>query len=133
LQFWYTTTMRIRPAIVTMFGTCCAIAAIAIVMVSSTPEEAGKALLYLVWVALFLAAWGSAATLILFLRQSMSQAVWAGLVPALALVSILAALRQGLMTQRLLLGSVLATLTLTGIVGWRLRHPHNHDRSTATD
>ncbi len=119
--------MRIRPVVVTAFGTCCAVAAIAIVMVSSTPEEAGRALLRLVWGALFLAAWGSGATLLLLFRQSMSQAVWAGLIPALSLVGVLSALRQGFMTQRLLLGTVLATLTLTGIVWWRLRRPHNHD------
>lgn len=119
--------MRIRPAFVTGAGALIALAAVGTVMLATTPEEAGTVIIRLMWLALFLAAWGIWSTLLLMCRQSMAVAVWVGLWPAGALVALLMALRQGMMSRQLLVGTILATLGISVFIWWRLRHRADRD------
>lgn len=119
--------MRIRPVVITGTGAVIALAAIATVVLATTPQEAGPGLIRLLWVAVFLAAWSLTMTLILVMRQSLAQAVWAGLWPAIAVVCLLMARQRGPLAPRLLLGTVLATLGVSVFIGWRLSHQRAHD------
>lgn len=116
--------MRIRPAVVTISGTIIALAAAAIVVFATTPSEAGEWLVRLLWTAIFLAAWGFIATILLFVRQSTAQAVWVGIWPAVAGVGLLMARKAGYHSQQLLLGVILATLAVSIFFWWKLRRTH---------
>jgi len=117
--------MRIRPAFVTAAGTCIAFSAVAVVVFASTPQEAQLGLIRLLWIAIFLSIWGAVATVLLLVRQSMAQAIWVGLWPALAGVGILLAQQRGMMSRQLLLGTVLATLVISVVIWWKLHRMRN--------
>jgi hypothetical protein len=119
--------MRIRPALVTGAGSVVALAAVATVVFATTPAEAGSGIVRLLWLALFLGAWGLWATVLLLARQSMAIAVWAGLAPAVTTIALLAALQKGMLSQQLLVGTILATLGISVFIWWRLRRGHTHD------
>jgi hypothetical protein len=56
------------------------------------------------------------------LRQSLAQAVWAGLPVGLGAMTLLWTQHRGMLSQRLLLGLILATLGISFVTWWRLRH-----------
>ena len=114
--------MSIRFAGVTAMCGVIAFAAVAVVVLTATPEEAGPRLILLLWAAIVLGAWGLGATVLLMMRQSIPRAIGVGLIPACSVVGFLLLVRQGWMSQRLLGAIVLATLVLSGIVWWRLRN-----------
>ena len=118
--------MRIRPAFVTSAGAFIALAAIVVVVSASTPQDAQPGLIILLWSAVFLSAWGISMTLVLVARQSMAQAVWAGLPPALAVPGMLLAWQQGTLSRQLLAWTILATLSVSVIIWWRLRRTSEH-------
>ena len=87
--------MRIRPAVVTATGSLVALAAVATVVVTTTPQDARPAVIVLLWIAIFLASWGLLATLLLLTRQSIAQAIWASLLPSAAIVGLLMQWQHG--------------------------------------
>ena len=118
--------MRIRPAVITGAGTLIALAAIATVVFATTPDDAGPALVALLWAAVFLAAWGILTTLLLVMRQSVPQALWTAVFPAVSALGLLKAFQNGVLTRRLLVGTVLATLVVSSFIRWRLRRTPRH-------
>lgn len=110
--------MRIKPVFVTGAATAVALAAMAIVVFSTAPQQASPTLLGFLWGGIFLAAWGILATAVLLLRQTIVRAVWVALPPAIAAAGLLMALHWGVLTKQLLGGVLFATLVVCVIV-WR--------------
>ena len=80
----------------------------------------------LLWAALFLTMWGFMCTLLLLMRQTIAQALWTALPPAVAAVGLLTALHRGVLGQRLLEGIILTTVVLSSVIRWKLRREKTH-------
>ncbi|MEK7638063.1 MAG: hypothetical protein AAB375_01380 [Patescibacteria group bacterium] len=113
--------MRIKPAIVTGVATVVAMVAVAVVVMATEPSQAQPELVRLLWAALFLTMWGFLCTILLLLRQTIAQALWTALPPAIAAVGLLMALQREILGARLLGGVILATLVLSSVIRWKLR------------
>lgn len=85
----------------------------------------------LLWAALFLTMWGFMCTLLLLMRQTIAQALWTALPPAVAAVGLLAALHRGVLGQRLLEGIILTTVVLSSVIRWKLRREKAHTGHTS--
>ncbi len=117
--------MRIRPPIVTGAATLIALGAVATVVLATSPDQAEPALIGLLWAALFVAAWGLVATLLLMAHQSLPQALWVSVWPAIAATVLLMLTHNHMLGRQLLGGIILATLLLSVISWWRLRLRHS--------
>lgn len=125
--------MRIKPVIVTGTATIVALAAVGVVVLATQPSDDQQQLILLLWAALFLTMWGFLCTLLLVMRQTIAQAIWTSLPPAIAFIGILMALHRGILGQRLLGIILLVTLVLSSVIRWRLRRqktelPIPHER-----
>jgi hypothetical protein len=89
--------MRIKPAVVTGMAGVVALAAVLVVVVSTTPQQASSTLIGCLWVAVFLAVWGLFSTAILLTHQTLARAVFAGLIIALATLAALMLLQHGIL------------------------------------
>ena len=119
--------MRIRPAIVTALSACISLTAIAVVVFVSTPGEASSAIIGLLWAALGIAVWSILATLFLVFRWTLSRAVWVALLLSLGGMGVAVLNQQGRLSQRLLIGIVLATLAGAGMLYRWLHSSVIHD------
>jgi|GEM_PF-3723828 len=119
--------MRIHPVIVTALSTCIALAALAVVVFVSTPDDASPALVGLLWTALFIATWSLLATLLLLIQCTLARAIWVSLLVSSATLALLFANQHGRLSQRLLIGVVLATLAGVGFLYRGLGSSLSHD------
>lgn len=92
----------------------------------STPDSASTLVLSFLIVSCAIAVWSLMATALLVLRQSISQAVWVSLIPALAAVAVLLMRQQVMGSTRLLGGVLLATLVGSLSAWWHLRRFTQH-------
>lgn len=118
LVYW---SMRIKPSLVTGTATIVALAAVGVVVVSTEPTQAQPELIWLLWFALFLAAWGLLCTAMLLLRQSMAQSLWTALIPAMTAIGLLMTFQRGILGKNLLGGVIFVSVMLSFVIWWRLR------------
>ncbi len=125
-RFWYTYAMKVRPSIVTFFSLVFSVSAAGVIVTLSTPDSASALVVSFLIVSCAIAVWSLMATTLLVLRQSISQAVWVSLIPALTTV-LLILMRQSLLASPRLLGGVLlATLVGSLSAWWHLRRFTQH-------
>ena len=104
--------MHIKPYVVLGLATVCAGTSVGILVTSADPYTAPPLVIVLFWASLFLAVWGFFCTGLLLARQTLTQAVWAGFIFALAILVALILLRHGMITKLLLTGILLGTIAL---------------------
>jgi hypothetical protein len=114
--------MRVKPWVMTVSGTLVALAALGIVVSSTAPSDASTAHQVVFWASLALSFWGLLATLLLWCRLNLSQAVWCALLLSVGCGGAYAVVRWGGGDPRLLAGIGLATLSLSFFAWYRLRH-----------
>ncbi|MBP6885766.1 MAG: hypothetical protein KBC02_00775 [Candidatus Pacebacteria bacterium] len=118
--------MKVRPSIVTFFSLVFSVSAAGVIVTLSTPDSASALVVSFLIVSCAIAVWSLMATTLLVLRQSISQAVWVSLIPALTTV-LLILMRQSLLASPRLLGGVLlATLVGSLSAWWHLRRFTQH-------
>ena len=114
--------MRMKPWVITAAATLIATASVAVVVTTAVPHEADMRLLVLFWVAVGVGIWAALATVFLWCRMNLTQAVWVGFVCAIGLHVTLLLVRAGYEDRRLLGALIFATLLLSFVV-WRIsRH-----------
>lgn len=114
--------MRIKPWLLTGAVAVSSAVAVGVIVAANDPGATTGYLAALFWAALALGLWGIAATVFLAVRMNLAQATWLALVLAAGIILVIVLRRAGIQDPRLLGGLILATLLVSLLVWWRLRH-----------
>ena len=114
--------MRIKPWLLTGAVTVAASAALGVIISAHDPGATAPVLFALFWISLVLSLWGVVATVVLVLGMNLAQATWISFVTAAGAVGFIFLWRFGFHDRRLLGGLILATLLVSLLLWWRLRH-----------
>ncbi len=114
--------MRIKPWVITGAAGAVSIAALALIVTQNEPATAPMAVLVLFWLALGLALWSVLATALLAVRAGIPRAIAIGALWTAAGLGLTNASRMGTLTTGLLIGVLSATLALSALLWWRMRH-----------
>ncbi|HUO75537.1 MAG TPA: hypothetical protein VMU12_01285 [Candidatus Paceibacterota bacterium] len=114
--------MRIKPWLLTGAVAVSAAVAAGIIIAANDPATTTTPLRILFWIALILGLWGVTATVLQIVRMNLAQATWDAFVLTAGTVASILLRRAGYRDHRLLGGLILATLLLSFLFWWRLRH-----------
>lgn len=114
--------MRIKPWLLTGTVAVSAGVALGIIIAANDPEMTTALVRALFWTALVLGLWGIVATGLLTVHMNLAQATWISLAVTAGGMGCLLFWRAGTHEPRLLGWLVLATLLVSLVIWWRLRH-----------